>query len=69
MTMTKLPNCPKTGKESFDTELDAMIKMSNIVMSITRHRKHRFREEPIRAYQCEFCHHWHTTSQAKRRGS
>lgn len=69
MTMTKRKKCYKTGKQSFDTEMEANIHISTIRLNIVTHRKHRFREEPVRSYECEFCGKWHTTSQAKRRGS
>lgn len=60
--MTK---CYRTGKTRYPDALEANIQINRIRKNITRHRKQRFREEPKRAYECEFCLGWHITSQAK----
>lgn len=59
--------CSRTGKRKFDTELDAQISISTVQSSNAHHRHRSHRDEPSRAYECEFCHSWHTTSQAKRK--
>lgn len=61
------PRCPRTGKRKFNTELDAEIFISRVQMRGAHHRKmKRGRDEPSRAYKCEFCHTWHVTGQSKR---
>lgn len=61
--------CPKTGKVKFSTELDAEIFISRVQSWGSHHRKmKRGRDEPTRAYRCEFCHWWHVTGQTKGEG-
>lgn len=61
-----MEKCPKTGKDKYDTQLDAEIVKSRIQGQVTGHRKMSYREEPSRTYECEFCFGWHLTSQAER---
>jgi hypothetical protein len=58
--------CNRANKEMFPTQLDADLAISAIRGHNARRRKQRFRDEPKRSYQCEFCFHWHMTSQEKR---
>lgn len=58
--------CPKTQKQKFKTEFDANLAIASVRSKFARRHRQRFSEEPTRAYRCEFCHHWHMTSQDKR---
>lgn len=66
--MEMMDKCPITGKDKYDTQMDAEIVKSRIQGQVTGHRKMSYREEPSRTYQCEFCSGWHLTSQVERDG-
>jgi hypothetical protein len=53
----RLPRrCPREGKISYPTELDAKLSMANQAQYVLRAKN------PIRAYECPRGGHWHTTS-------
>lgn len=63
------PRCNRTGKRKFPNQLEANIYLSRIAGITAHHRKmKRNQDEPIRAYQCEFCRKWHITGQTKGEG-
>lgn len=53
--------CERTGKVPYGTE-DAALRVIQKMWASPKPGK----TLPCRAYQCEFCNRWHTTSQAKR---
>jgi hypothetical protein len=56
--------CPRTGFTMFLTKMDASLMLARIELMNASRRKKSHRDAPIRVYECEFCHHWHLTSQA-----
>jgi hypothetical protein len=60
-----MAKCYKTKKDCFPTRFECDIARAEIAKNSVKHRKQRFRELPVRSYQCEFCHQWHHTSQSR----
>lgn len=60
------PKCKKADKDRFPTELDCNLAIAAIQGKNRRHRHRKYREEPCRSYECEFCGGWHMTSQPER---
>ncbi|BDP42899.1 hypothetical protein DAETH_28680 [Deinococcus aetherius] len=57
------PRCPRSGKQSWWREADALGYLARVL-----HRWHDSdRPHPIRAYRCEVCKRWHVTSKPLRR--
>lgn len=61
--------CLRTGKPMFPNKLEADLAIADTQRSNSHHRRRKFRDEPTRSYECEFCHSWHLTSQAERTGN
>jgi hypothetical protein len=59
------PKCSTTGKDRFPNEMESNLAIASLTLASKHHRRQKYRELPTRSYQCEFCHGWHMTSQAK----
>ena len=56
------PNCTTSTKKRFPNRLEAELALADIHRSNSHHRHHRYREEPIRSFECDSCGGWHLTS-------
>jgi len=56
LTLPELPDCPDSGKRSFNSQADAMRLIQHL------HRTSKRLTIPLRAYLCPACHFWHMTS-------
>lgn len=54
--------CNVAEKTSYSNAMEASIAISQIQATNTRHRKRKYREEPIRHYLCSYCGFYHLTS-------
>lgn len=52
----------KCAKAKYDSKLEAQLALADIHRSNTHHHRRKYREEPIRSYQCDKCKGWHLTS-------
>ena len=55
--------CNRTQKDKFPSRLEADLAIADIQRSNNHNRHRKYREEPQRSYNCEFCGSWHMTSQ------
>lgn len=58
--------CSTTGKDRFPSSMEANLAIADVQLNAKHHRKGKYREEPTRAYCCEFCRGWHMTSSESR---
>lgn len=58
--------CLKTGKDRYPDKLECDLAIADIQRSNNHHRRRKYRDEPSRSYECNFCSSWHMTSQPER---
>lgn len=55
--------CTRGSKDRYPSKLECDLAIADIQRSNNHHRRRKYRDEPVRSYQCEFCGGWHMTSQ------
>lgn len=58
------PRCSHDNKDRFPNKLECDLAIVDIQRSNNHHRHRKFRDEPVRSYQCGHCGGWHMTSKA-----